>query len=552
VDGRCRCYAGFSGASCSRSAPHPCVSSCAGHGRCAGDGSCICDEGFAGHDCSVRLVPPGCTGGCSGRGLCGPHGGCICEPGFTGAHCERAGQSSLDPRHGFVFAQPPQARQAPDATFAKIAAAIARAPERFAPMPSLCPFNCSGHGRCERGRCRCRRGFSGRGCQIVSTRCAAGCSGHGRCSIDNRCECHPGYAGPRCEIVLRSSCPAECSAHGACSLLNFGGCECRDGMAPPTCGFATGSAAAVTAMVAAAARGDLPGSGGHGCPSGCSGKGLCTGGSCRCISGFEGNACDQVSVSCPAYCNGHGTCLSGTCACAAGWTGVECAQRVVHCPGGCNGHGSCVGTAIASVGRCVCEPGWHGEHCETAELSRPKCLLNCSGHGHCDETAHCVCLPGFSGAACEVREAQTCPMGCCGHGQCRWRSTRTDLSLFVSPTVGQLALPRSEERFCVCDPFWQGDDCCTPLLQARCPQKCSGHGICNEGKCECVSGWEGEGCDLLAPNCPDNCSGHGECRGSRCECERGFTGASCSEGDAFGHPGNDVLPFYRMVGGAGK
>ena len=214
ADGRCKCHAGYAGATCMRAVPNICIHNCGGHGRCAADGMCLCDSGFGGRDCSRRVATPGCVAGCSGHGLCGPHGHCICEPGFAGAGCERVGvvppPSPLPPLQlPAPFPVMPFAE-----ALAAVTAAAARvmvSAVRFAPPALLCPANCSGHGQCSRGRCFCHPGFRGAGCELVARRCEAMCSGHGTCGADGRCSCHAGYGGSRCSIMLPAqTCPFHC------------------------------------------------------------------------------------------------------------------------------------------------------------------------------------------------------------------------------------------------------------------------------------------------------------------------------------------------------
>ncbi|GAB6023337.1 hypothetical protein CHUAL_008138 [Chamberlinius hualienensis] len=72
-----------------------------------------------------------------------------------------------------------------------------------------CPFNCSGHGRCAGGRCRCNHPWSGRWCQLQL--CHNDCStskGHGKCQIfpePARCNCTAGYIGRSCSVGFNTS-----------------------------------------------------------------------------------------------------------------------------------------------------------------------------------------------------------------------------------------------------------------------------------------------------------------------------------------------------------
>uniref|UniRef100_A0A8C5RIZ8 EGF-like domain-containing protein n=1 Tax=Laticauda laticaudata TaxID=8630 RepID=A0A8C5RIZ8_LATLA len=87
---------------------------------------CICDEGWAGKNCSEPLCPLGC----SSRGIC-IDGQCICDNDYSGEDCSEA----------------------------------------------RCPTDCSSRGLCVDGECICEEGFAGEDCNEL--RCPEDCSGKG-------------------------------------------------------------------------------------------------------------------------------------------------------------------------------------------------------------------------------------------------------------------------------------------------------------------------------------------------------------------------------------
>ena len=267
--------------------------------------------------------------------------------------------------------------------------------------------------------------------------------------------------------------------------------------------------------------------------------------------------------TCPRDCNGHGKCALGMCECDRGWTGASCAEVHFECEGGCSGHGSCVGvpahkqqltgSALAArsgggrEGTCACHRGYSGERCETFALPEATCLHNCSGRGICSVGGHCVCGPGYTGAACELEDTEhgSCHNNCCGHGSCRYSGGKASGLILSSAAKKALGYNGGRgTRYCACDLYWTGVDCCTPKIVEQCPEHCSGHGICVNGACVCDSGWQGEGCSVIKSACPQDCSAHGNCIAGKCSCERGFSGVACEHGDPFGGLSiNAVQPY---------
>uniref|UniRef100_A0A673IWR4 Tenascin-R n=1 Tax=Sinocyclocheilus rhinocerous TaxID=307959 RepID=A0A673IWR4_9TELE len=77
---------------------------------------------------------------------------------------------------------------------------------------------------------------------------------------------------------------------------------------------------------------------------------------------------------------------------------------------------------------------------------------------------------------------------------------------------------------CVCEEGWIGKNC----SEARCPDDCSGQGICIEGECVCDRNFGGENCS--EPRCPGDCSDRGLCIDGECVCEEAYAGEDCSLG----------------------
>ncbi|KAK1879461.1 Tenascin-R, partial [Dissostichus eleginoides] len=122
---------------------------CSGHGSFSFDMcGCICEEGWAGKNCSESRCPDDY---CSGRGLC-IDGECVCEESFTGEDC----------------------------------------------MVGRCLNDCSDQGQCVNGTCQCRPGYVGEDCSMVY--CANNCSKKGVCK-EGFCVCQDGFAGDDCNSV---------------------------------------------------------------------------------------------------------------------------------------------------------------------------------------------------------------------------------------------------------------------------------------------------------------------------------------------------------------
>ncbi|XP_034946583.1 teneurin-m isoform X3 [Chelonus insularis] len=227
----------------------------------------------------------------------------------------------------------------------------------------------------------------------------------------------------------------------------------------------------------------------HNCPNGCSGKGECLLGHCKCNPGFGGEDCSD-SV-CPVLCSSRGEYINGECQCNPGWKGKECSLRHDECEvPDCNGHGHCTN------GKCNCVRGYKGKFCEEQDCPHP----TCSGHGFCAEGT-CICKKGWKGPDCSQmdKEALQCLPDCSGHGN-------FDL----------------ESQTCHCEPMWSGDDCSKEL----CDLDCGPHGHCVDNACDCLPGWSGELCNLK--QCDPRCNEHGQCKNGTCLCVTGWNGRHCT------------------------
>ncbi|XP_067109052.1 tenascin-R [Osmerus mordax] len=132
---------------------------------------------------------------------------------------------------------------------------------------------------------------------------------------------------------------------------------------------------------------------------------------------------------------------------------------------------------------------------DSSALGRLDFLPGCSGHGSFSmDLCGCVCEDGWAGKNCSEPR---CPDNCSGQGVC-------------------------VEGECVCDRDFGGDNCSEP----RCPADCSGRGLCIDGECVCEESFTGEDC--TTGRCLNDCSDQGQCVNGTCRCRPGYVGEDCS------------------------
>nr|XP_057922116.1 tenascin-R isoform X3 [Doryrhamphus excisus] len=132
---------------------------------------------------------------------------------------------------------------------------------------------------------------------------------------------------------------------------------------------------------------------------------------------------------------------------------------------------------------------------ENPAIGRFDYFPGCNGHGSFSlELCGCICDEGWSGKNCSEPR---CPDDCSGQGVCI-------------------------EGECVCDRDFSGENCSEP----RCPADCSGRGLCIDGECVCEDSFSGEDC--MVGRCVNDCSDQGLCVNSTCQCRPGYVGEDCS------------------------
>nr|XP_019957469.1 PREDICTED: tenascin-R [Paralichthys olivaceus] len=132
---------------------------------------------------------------------------------------------------------------------------------------------------------------------------------------------------------------------------------------------------------------------------------------------------------------------------------------------------------------------------ESSAMGHLDFVPGCSGHGSFSfDLCGCICEEGWSGKNCSEPR---CPDDCSGQGVCI-------------------------EGECVCDRDFGGDNCSEP----RCPSDCSGRGLCIDGECVCEESFTGEDC--MVGRCLNDCSDQGLCINGTCQCRPGYVGEDCS------------------------
>eukprot|EP00743_Colponemidia_sp_Colp-15_P005284 GILK01005683.1.p1 GENE.GILK01005683.1~~GILK01005683.1.p1 ORF type:complete len:1065 (-),score=74.19 GILK01005683.1:89-3283(-) len=475
--GQCKCDVPFGDVDCSGLA---CANNCNNGGVCDfKTGNCTCAPNRGGTDCSIYCDPERCT--LNNRGKCSPEGLCECSvPDFlqerSGEYCEdnfglngcyetNKGSLCLVNREkmvldgAFVTSQGGIERQfqltavsyptriKTNAKLALVIDDVKRAEnlgQVLVELVSRTQITMTFKWEQQQPMPNLDRFES----QLVGLRLASPemscsndkfCNGHGVC-INNQCQCIRGYKGRSCEHPFDwAPCPADCNNRGKCDR-----------------------------------------------------------GRCVCYPGYSGMSCESGPV-CVADCSPMGVCQEGVCVCQPGWTGDDCQTRV-PCEEFCNSQ-----NGFCHEGKCVCRSGWQGSDCNTPGPVIPACPMptKCSNFGTCVQEI-CVCDDGFGGIDCSTEMqcvknelGQACSgRGVCHHGKC------------------------------YCAPSYGGNNCEKGPI---CPKECiPPYGNCFEGVCECYEGYSGWNCQ--SSNCPNRCSGHGRCNEASgfCMCEPNWSGADCS------------------------
>ena len=398
--GRCHCHAGWTGSSCSDTAP-----------ACGGSGG-------------------GGGGGCSRHGVC-LNGKCVCRPGFEGVACERLTLGSamrfalFKGQRAFRDDEEAESVLGDNSALSLQAAtreqllrdAVSLPPQAAEDTWLLNSLFCS-----QAPPQRTIELFTGRASNAReaarSAQAATLCSGRGLC-VFAQCLCEPGWEGAFCQRQMVSAvvggdsggesgsrpsgrrgvlCPRDCSGHGVCDTRD-GTCAClpthdgADCAERARCVDPTAVAAATSVAAAAVAN-----------------KGI--------LRPNVTAAAVALGVQ-PPDCSGHGICASrGRCVCQPGYSGKFC-ERQSACPLDCSGRGLCV-DAPGPASAATIRRRHHHHQQQQQQRSQLRHLLSdndASGGSAVTTTAAtaataatattmlgrtCVCPPGFAGDACEL------------------------------------------------------------------------------------------------------------------------------------------------------
>ena len=344
-------------------------------------------------------------------------------------------------------------------------------------------------------------------------------------------------------------CKNDCTsaAHGTCSN---GQCTCKKGKLGVDCSQlpCPGSTGAAAAGIRTAETGN------DGCGYVAAQKvanGTCNSktGECVCGSAYTGAQC--LGLACPAgdelspqwkvdgdarFCSGRGACnsLSGKCSCNKGYLEPLCDQLV--CASNCTSNATHYnGRCDVASRTCVCDAGI-GANPSTGVLdcSGLSCPSNCtsgnytkSGHalvdnvqGSCNSTTgRCTCFSGYSGFNCRSQRCGACNAE-------RESCTSTSGQCYCKP--GYL-LDSTAARCIVRDDLGQASPRTLALAELRKKPTYNG-ALAHGANCE-AAGYRWEVVPNCTRPCPGDgtCSSHGGCEDGICDCHSGWTGVQCSE-----------------------
>ncbi|KAF0690112.1 Aste57867_18506 [Aphanomyces stellatus] len=386
--------------------------------------------------------------------------------------------------------------------------------------------------------------------------------------------------------IAEASCPGfnrtNCFGHGTCTAINQ--CTCTAGWTGADCGLRACPTAlpwvdvpSATDTVRTIARE-------------CSNMGKCdrATGTCDCLPGFEGLACERQS--CPNKCSGHGLCLSMAmsaiangvtysnwdaariqgCVCDAGYTGYDCSLRT--CAAGRDPFSPNEVQAIS----CMCsDPSTCAYLFSISYAGQVSSMIPGTATAHMLQVALDTITP--------VPVTVTLDSGATSVCSATGVTARVTFSSYFGAVPAMAAASSSGFTLTVQHggtPSTFGSQAATVAASSR-SLTCSGRGNCNfaAGQCICAAYFSsGDGGGNVGPNADCGyynttaapatrrclagiyeaevllagssvvCSGHGRCSGAPdylCTCDTGWGSADCSfRASCFAH----FPSYYLCVG----
>ena len=326
--------------------------------RSSASPQCLCKPGFDGNDCAHPACHPACT---PPHCFCSPEGIAYCARGWSGPACTRRVLLVNSSTSHWL----PPSTHGRRAT-AELSASLFSGPHLGEDNHSHCPGGCGANGICVLAdsrrhtpaetspppllqrpgsnpsseltyHCYCADGWHGAHCQNrFNYSCPFNCSNHGTC-VDGRCKCAPGFSGDACDNAA-GACPgstAPCSGHGFC--LGSGECSCDAldfgsslGVESAESGASNHGESTPNALGQRTARSTQVWFGRDcSCALPCAAGSHCQDGHCICPPGRTGPACSEPA--CPGQCSGRGICnADGSFGCCCVFVTCVCCDS--HCP----------------------------------------------------------------------------------------------------------------------------------------------------------------------------------------------------------------------------